>query len=271
MSGSFIMKKRQIFGLISTAIASGLFAVNFRLVAPSAVVAQSNNDLVISAAASLKEPLDEIKLNYQKTQPNININYNFGPASALQKQIEQGAPSDIFISAGKKQLDALEEKGLLVPKTRGILANNRLVLIIPKNNSVQINSFYSLAEPDVKKIAIGEPESVPSGRYAEQVFKTLRITQKVKPKLVYVKNVSQVLESVENGTADAGVSYFTDAKNSDKVKVAVSIDGKYYTQIIYPVAVLKSSKNVESAKAFVKFLSGKEAKVVFKKHGFVVK
>lgn len=265
------MKKQQIFSFLSTATVSLLLAVSVRLTVPSVVVAQSSTDLVISAAGSLKDALEEIKPLYQQTQPNINITYNFGASGALLKQIEEGKPSDIFISTSKKQVDGLEEKGLLVPKTRGILADNRLVVIVPKNNSVGITSFYTLANSKVKKIAIGDPKSVPAGQYAQDVFKKLGILDKVKSKFIYEKNASQVLASVENGNADAGLGYSTDAKSSNKVKVAVATDGKYYSPIIYPMAVLKNSQNVEAAKGFVKFLSSDQAKGVLKKYGFIVK
>lgn len=264
------MKRRQILGLSATAITSLFLAVGFRLVTPTPVVAQSNSNLVISAATPLKDALDEIMPLYQQTKPDVNINYNYGASGKLQEQIEQGMPSDIFISTSKTQVDNMEERGLLMPGTRGIMVNNRLVLIVPKKNSVGITSFYTLTDPKVKKIAIGEPKSVPAGQYGEQVLKKLGIFEKVKPKLVYVKNVSEVLALVESGEADAGLSYSTDAKVSDKVKVAVTTEGKYYPPIIYPLAVLKSSQNVEAAKDFVKFLSSDKAKVVFKKYGFIV-
>ncbi|KAF3885155.1 MULTISPECIES: molybdate ABC transporter substrate-binding protein [Nostocales] len=265
------MKRKQIFNLLSTATVSLLLAVSVRLTGPSAVVAQSSNNLTISAAGSLKDALEEIKTLYQQTQPNINITYNFGASGALTKEIEKGKQSDIFISTSKKQVDGLEEKGLIVPKTRSILANNRLVLIVPKDNSVGIRSFYTLANSKVKKIAIGDPKSVPAGQYAQDVFKKLGILDKVKPKFVYEKNAKQVLASVENGNADAGLGYSTDAKSSDKVKVAVATEGKYYSPIIYPLAILKTSQNVEAAKGFVKFLSSDPAKSVLKKYGFIVK
>ncbi|WP_460204190.1 molybdate ABC transporter substrate-binding protein [Scytonema sp. NUACC21] len=265
------MKRKQVFSFFSTATVSLLLAVSLRVTGSSVVVAQSSNNLVISAAGSLKDALEEIKTLYQQTQPNINITYSFGASGALAKQIEEGKQSDIFISTSKKQVDGLEEKGLLVPKTRGILADNRLVLIVPKNNSVGIRSFYTLANSKVKKIAIGDPKSVPAGQYAQDVFKKLGILDKVKSKFVYEKNANQVLASVENGTADAGLGYSTDAKISNKVKVTVATDGKYYSPIIYPMAVLKRSQNIEAAKGFVKFLSSDQAKAVLKKYGFIVK
>ncbi|BAY24036.1 molybdenum ABC transporter periplasmic molybdate-binding protein [Calothrix sp. NIES-2100] len=263
------MHRRRILSLIGTAVASLLVAINLPTVAPSPVLAQSQATLLVSAAASLKEALEEIKPLYQQSQANTNINYNFGASGALQQQIEQGAPADIFISAGKKQVDALDEKGLLLGGTRSILAKNRLVLIVPKN-VVGITSFYNLKDSNIKKIAIGEPRSVPAGQYGEQVLQKLKLLPQIKSKLVYANNVRQVLAAVESGNADAGLVYITDAKISDKVKIVVAADEKYHSAIVYPFAVLKSSKNADAAKEFAKFLSSSQAKAVLKKYGFLL-
>ncbi|BAY92391.1 MULTISPECIES: molybdate ABC transporter substrate-binding protein [unclassified Tolypothrix] len=263
------MNRRQILKLVGTAVASFLVTASLPAVAPSPVLAQSQSTLLVSAAASLKEALEEIKPLYQQTNPNTNINYNFGASGALQQQIEQGAPADIFISAGKKQVDALEQKGLFLSGTRSVLAKNRLVLIVPKN-VVGITSFYNLKDSKIKKIAIGEPRSVPAGQYAEQVLQKLKILPQVKSKLVYANNVRQVLASVESGNADAGLVYVTDAKISDKVKIVVAADEKYHSPIVYPFAVLKSSKNADTAKEFAKFLTSNQAKAVLQKYGFIL-
>ncbi|ARV62685.1 molybdate ABC transporter substrate-binding protein [Nostocales cyanobacterium HT-58-2] len=264
------MKRRQFFAFIGIAVASSLLAVGLQLFDSSIVTAQPNTtNLLVSAAASLKDGLEEIKTVYQQSKPNVNLSYNFGASGALQQQIEQGAPADIFISAGKKQMDALEQKGLLVSGTRTNLANNSLVLVVP-SNSTGVTSFNTLADAKVKKIAIGEPRSVPAGQYGEQVLQKLNLLQTVKPKLVYANNVRQVLASVESGNADAGLVYATDAKISDKVKVVVVADDKSHSPIVYPMAVLKSSKNVDAAKEFVQFLSSEPAKTVLKKYGFIV-
>jgi molybdate transport system substrate-binding protein len=266
---NFPIKRRKLLVLIATALATLLLVMGLPILTSSPVSAQSNNNLLISAAASLKEALEEIKPLYQQSKPNVNINYNFGSSGALQQQIEQGAPADIFISAAKKQVDALEQKGLLVPGTRNIIAKNRLVLVVPKN-VVGITSFYSLKDAKVKKIAIGEPRSVPAGQYAQQVLEKLKIWSEIKSKLVFANNVRQVLASVESGNADAGLVYITDAKISDKVKVVVTADEKYHSPIIYPLAVVKRSKNVDAAKEFSQFLSSNQAKSVFKKYGFIL-
>ncbi|MGF1991820.1 MAG: molybdate ABC transporter substrate-binding protein [Nostoc sp. ZfuVER08] len=262
------MKRRQVFGFLGIAIAGLLLAIILPLVTPSRVIAQSNN-ILVSAAASLKDALEEIKPLYQQSKSNVNITYNFGASGALQQQIEQGAPADIFISAGKKQVDALETKGLLLPGTRTNLANNRLVLIVAQDVE-GITSFYNLTDAKIKKIAIGEPRSVPAGQYGEQVLKKLQLYDRLKPKLVFANNVRQVLAAVETGNAEAGLVYATDAKISNKVKVVVAADDKFHSPIVYPIAVVKSSKNPTTAKEFVQFLSGPQAKDILKKYGFIV-
>jgi molybdate transport system substrate-binding protein len=264
------MKRRQILAFIGAAVASCLIAVGLPFMTPSPVVAQSNVNLLVSAAASLKDALEEIKPLYQKSKPNVNVSYNFGASGALQQQIEQGAPADVFISAAKRQVDALEQKGLLLPGTRAILAKNRLVLVVPKN-ARGITSFYNLRDANIKRVAIGEPRSVPAGQYADQVLRKLKLLPQIQPKLVYANNVRQVLAVVESGNADAGLVYATDAKISDKVKVVVAADEKYHSPIIYPLAVVKSSKNPDAAKEFVKFLTtDNQAKAVLRKYGFIL-
>ncbi|MHC5609526.1 MAG: molybdate ABC transporter substrate-binding protein [Nostoc sp.] len=263
------MKRRQLFGFLGIAIAGLLLAIALPLVTPSPVIAQSNTSILVSAAASLKEAMEEIKPLYQQSKSDVNISYNFGASGALQQQIEQGAPADIFISAGKKQMDALEQKGLLLTGSRTNLANNRLVLIVAQD-VVGIGSFYDLTDSKIKKIAIGEPRSVPAGQYGEQVLKKLKLYDRVKSKLVFANNVRQVLAAVESGNAEAGLVYATDAKISNKVKVVVAADDKFHSPIVYPVAIIKSSKNTSAAKDFVEFLSGSQVKAVLKKDGFIL-
>ena len=137
------MKSRKLLVFITTALVTLLLTIGLPNLISSPIFAQPNTNLIISAAASLKEALEEIKPLYQQSKTNVKINYNFGSSGALQQQIEQGAPADIFISAAKKQIDALEQKGLLVAGTRNIIAKNKLVLVVPKN-AVGITSFYNL-------------------------------------------------------------------------------------------------------------------------------
>lgn len=264
------MKRKQILGFLGIAVAGLLLAMGLPLVTPSPGIAQSSTNITVSAASSLKDALQEIKPLYQQSKSNINISYNFGASGALQQQIEQGAPADIFISAAKKQVDALEQKGLLLPGSRTNLANNSLVLIVAQD-VVGISSFSNLISSRIKKIAIGEPRSVPAGQYGEEVLKNLQLYDQLKSKFVFANNVRQVLAAVESGNAQAGIVYATDAKTSNKVKVVVTTEEKLHSPIVYPVAVIKSSKNISAAKQFVQFLSGSQAKTVLRKYGFIVR
>jgi molybdate transport system substrate-binding protein len=217
----------------------------------------------------LKDVLEEIQSFYARNQPNVRITYNFGASGTLLQQIENGAPADIFISAATRQMDTLEQKTMFLSGTRRSLATNRLVLIVPQR-STGITSFMSLRQSEVKRIAIGEPRSVPAGQYAKQVLQNLNLWKDVQPKLILANNVRQVLAAVESGNADAGIVYTTDARISDKVKVVVTADATYHSPIVYPMAVLKNSKNVNAAKAFVQYLASNEAKTILRKFGFTV-
>ncbi|HEY9649786.1 MAG TPA: molybdate ABC transporter substrate-binding protein [Coleofasciculaceae cyanobacterium] len=224
-------------------------------------------NLTISAAASLKDALQSIQPVYTQQKPNVTLTYNFGASGALQQQIEQGAPVDVFISAAEKQMNALQGKNLLLTDTRNNLLKNTVVLIVPKN-STGISDFKDLSSDKVRKIAIGDPQSVPAGQYGKEVLSSLKLFDPVKTKLVFAKDVRQVLSYVETGNTSAGLVYGTDAKISDKVRVVATAPEDSHSPIIYPVAVLKRSKNPEAAKEFVQFLSSEPAKGVFEQYGF---
>ncbi|ACK73345.1 molybdenum ABC transporter, periplasmic molybdate-binding protein [Gloeothece citriformis PCC 7424] len=263
------MKKRQFLAFL------GVFILSLSLVwglgtdffAQSAS-AQSNN-LTVSAAISMKDALEEIKTAYQKKQPNMRITYNFGSSGSLQQQIEQGAPVDVFISAANKQMDALEQKQLLLPGTRRNLVSNSIVLITPKNQQT-VKTFQNLTNPQVKRIALGEPNTVPAGQYGQQVLQYYKIFDSIKPKVIFGKDVRQVLTYVETGNVDAGLVYSTDARTSNQVRVAATAPNNSHQPIAYPIAVIKDSKNQAAAKAFAQYLATNEAKNTFKKYGFSV-
>ncbi|PSF37921.1 molybdate ABC transporter substrate-binding protein [Aphanothece hegewaldii CCALA 016] len=236
------------------------------LLTPS-IIYSAPNEILVSAAASLKDALEEIKPIYTKEKGKISLIYNFGSSGSLQQQIEQGAPVDVFISAAKKQMDALQDKKLLLDGTRKNLLKNQMVLIVPKSNTT-IKSFQDLATDKTKKIAMGEPKSVPAGQYAQEVLTSLGLLNKVTNKVIYAKDVRQVLSYVATGNVDAGFVYLTDAKTSDDVKIVATASEKSHSQIIYPVAVIKDSKNINDAKDYVEFLSSNRAKNIFRKYGF---
>lgn len=230
----------------------------------------SGAELIVLAAASLTEVMNELKADYEKENPNIKITPSYGSSGTLQAQIEEGAPADIFFSAATKQMTALEKKGLILSDTKKNLLINKIVLITPKGNTKGISSFADAASSKVDKIALGEPKSVPVGQYAEKVFTSLKMLDTVKKKAVYGSDVRQVLSWVESGSVDCGVVYATDAATTDKVQTVAEAPKGSSDPVIYPVAVLKSSKNADAAKAFLAFLSGQEAKAAFTKYGFTV-
>jgi molybdate transport system substrate-binding protein len=227
-----------------------------------------NSTLLIAAAASLQKPLQEITPLYRQANPSQIINYNLGASGALQQQIEQGAPIDIFISAATKQMKALQAKGLLATGASKDLLTNQLVLITPKQTSVSLTDFQQLVQPEVKRISVGEPRSVPAGQYATEVLKNLGILEQVQSKFVFGSNVKSVMTAVETGDVDAGIVYITDTKGSDKVIIAAIADQKLHSPIIYPIAVLKSSKLPDQSNQYVEFLRSSKVTEVFEKYGF---
>lgn len=253
------------FALIGPLAAIWLFGIGFAAAAP-----QSKPEIIVSAAISLKDALDEITHLYETANPNVSIKTTYGASGTLEAQIEQGAPVDVFLSAAPKQMNALEAKGLLLGDTRKELLRNAIVLIVPADSSLQIASFQDLTHPDVKRIALGEPTAVPAGQYAKEVLTTLGIYDAVSSKVVFAKDVREVLTFVETANVDAGIVYKTDALTSPKVKIVATASEKSHSPVIYPVAAIKSSKNPAVAREFTNFLSGPQARTVFQKYGFIV-
>lgn len=223
-------------------------------------------NLTVSAAASLKDAAEEVKALYLKQHPDLSVTYNFAASGTLQKQIEEGAPVDLFISAGKSQMDALAEKGLVVDGSRKDLLGNELVLIA--KNDCKLTSFAELAGQQVAKISIGAPESVPAGKYAQEALTSLTLWDKLQPRLILAKDVRQVLTYVETGNVDAGLVYRSDALMGKDVKVVAVAPAGSHKPIVYPLAVVKATKHQQEAEAFAAFLSGDEAAQVFAKYGF---
>ena len=231
---------------------------------------QETTELHVSAAASLTNAMNELAELYNKDNPNVKIVFNFGSSGALQQAIENGGETDLFYSAAQKQMNALEEKDELAEGTRKDLLRNEVVLIVPNDSTKDIMSYEDVATDKVQKIALGEPKGVPVGQYSEEIFTNLNILDAVKAKAVYGSDVRQVLAWTETGEVDCGVVYATDAAISDKVKVICAAPENTHKPVIYPAAAIKSSKNLDAAKAFLDFTSSDAAKAVFEKYGFKV-
>ncbi|RHW34878.1 molybdate ABC transporter substrate-binding protein [Neobacillus notoginsengisoli] len=222
-------------------------------------------ELTVSAAISLQGALDEIAANFEKENKNIKINYNYGASGALQQQISQGAPVDLFFSAATDKMDALEKDGLIEKGTRVELVGNEIVLVVPKNSKKNIKTFEDLAKAD--RISIGTPETVPAGKYAKETLETLGIWQAVK-EVVYAKDVRQVLTYVETANVDAGIVYKTDAMGSKKVGIADTAAENTHGPIVYPIGVIKDSRHLKEARVFYDYLISDESVDVLEKHGF---
>ena len=268
--GSISSQAMLIVTLATTACGPSAPAAMVPATPPPSASPAAKGALTVSAAASLTDILNAINGAYVSQNPAVTIAPNFASSGTLQTQIENGAPVDVFISAGATQMDNLQRQNLLLNETRRDLLNNRVVMVVPFESALRLTSFGDLALDKVKKIAIGDPKSVPAGMYASQSFDELGITAQLQPKEVLAADVRQVLTYVEGGNVDAGVVYWTDAITSPKVKVVAVGPEDINAKIVYPVAVMKASKNRDLAKSYIDFLLGAQAKALFEKYGFTL-
>lgn len=226
-------------------------------------------EIFVSAAASLTEALDEIS-EIIKEDENIKITPTYDSSGTLQKQIEEGAPSDVFISAGQSQMDNLEEQDLIEKDSRIDLLKNKLVLLVPEDNPDDIENIQDVVDKKVQ-IAIAETETVPVGQYSKKALEDLGLWDKFETdNIVSAKNVSEVLTHVETGNASAGLVYSSDAVRGEKVKEVEVFDEKLHGPIIYPAAIIEASDNKDAAKTFLDYLKQDKVKEVFKKYGFEI-
>ncbi|MDF2512253.1 MAG: modA1 [Herbinix sp.] len=254
--------KRLISVLVLVAVLFSLF--------PVSVLAKTTTkySLTISAAASTADAMADIAKLYNKKYPNVTLTFNYGSSGSLQKQIEQGSPVDVFVSAATKQMNALKDEKLLYNSTIRTIAYNKVVLIVPSDSKLDLKKFTDLTGASVDIIALGEPTSVPAGQYGQEVLTYYKILDTVKKRAVYAKDVTEVLTWVERGNADAGIVYRTDAINSTKVKIVATAPSYAHTKVEYPAAVIRGSKHPKVANTFVKFLDTPDAQEVLDKYGF---
>jgi molybdate transport system substrate-binding protein len=224
-------------------------------------------EVMIYAAASLTDVLQEIASLYEQ-QNGDRLVFNFNASSVLARQIQQGAPADLFFSADEAHMDTLEKGGLLASGTRVDLLGNTLVIVVPSDSNLQITQVADLTKPEVKKIAVAEPSSVPAGIYTKAYLTQLGLWDKVLPKIVPTENVRASLVAVESGNVEAGTVYRTDAAISKKVRIACEVPPAGGPKITYPAAVLKESANIDAAKKLLIFLGGAEVRAVYEKYGF---
>ncbi|WP_226001989.1 molybdate ABC transporter substrate-binding protein [Paenibacillus sp. BJ-4] len=227
-------------------------------------------ELTVSAAASLTDALKEIQTLYESTHKDIHLNFNFGGSGALEKQIEQGAPSDLFLSASNKNMKSLVDQQLIDSNKQQTWLTNELVAVIPADGTMNIASVTDLTKKEVKKVAIGIPESVPAGNYAQEALTNAKLWDTLQSKLVQAKDVRQVLQYVETGNADVGFVYKTDALTTQKAKIAFKVDPKTYSPVKYPIGIVKASKHIQEAEDFYAYLQSQESLNIMAKYGFTI-
>lgn len=233
------------------------------------LIKTKNNILEISAGISLIDVMPEIESDYLKQKQNVTLSYNFAGAGTLAKQIEEGGAADIFISAGSKEMDNLQDKNLITENTRTNILRNKIALIATKDSSA-IFEIKDLVSNKVNKIALSDPEKAPDGRYSRESLIHFGILERIKNKVILGKDPREVIKLVANKKADAGLAYVTDAIQSEKVRVVSVVPENSHSPIVYCVAVLQASKNVALAKDFVKFLTSDRAKAIFVNYGFTI-
>jgi len=230
----------------------------------------SPHEITISAAISLRNAFEDIATIYQRRNPGTKLLFNFGASGDLARQIEAGAPIDVFASAAQKDMDDIDRKGLVASNSRKNFAGNVLVLIKPVNSNIPINSLEDLLRREVGKIAIGGPQTVPAGRYAEEALRHFNLWEGLKEKLIFAENVRQVLDYVARDEVDAGLVYLTDAMvRSKEVKVVVKLPESSHQPVVYPIGVIKGTKEESLSRAFVDLVLSAEGQRILNKYGFV--
>jgi len=226
-------------------------------------------EITVFAVSSLTDSLKKIARTYQ-IKTGDKIIFNFGASSLLARQIEEGAPADIFFSADEAKMDALAAKGLIAKETRRSPLSNVLVIVVPKERASVMNSAQDLTNSTIQRIALGDPKTVPIGLYARQYLEKLGLWEALRRKVVIVEDVRAGLAAVEAGNADAAFVYKTDAAISHGIKVAVEIPRQDGPKISYSIALVKGASHETAARQFLDYIAGKDAAEVFQKFGFIV-
>lgn len=224
-------------------------------------------EITVSAAASLTNAFREIAIAYEAAHPDARVLLNFGASGALLQQMAKGAPVDVFASADRQTMDAAHRQGLLAAGTSRTFARNALVLITPVGGPRALRRIEDLTRPELGRIAIGNPASVPAGRYARHALEHAKLWDRVREKTITTQNVRQSLDYVARGEVDAGFVYATDAAVM-KDRVAVAFTVRTEEPVLYPIAVTAGSAKRDEARRFVDFVTSPDGQAVLARHGF---
>src|SRR5215210_32280 len=226
-------------------------------------------ELSVFAAASLTDALREISTAYEK-EGGDRIILNLGASSTLARQIQEGAPADLFLSADEEKMNGLEKRKLLLPGTRKSVLSNTLVIVVPEDSRLKIAGPKDLAGSSIRALALAEPQTVPAGIYAKQYLRKLGLWSKVIDRVVPTENVRAALAAVASGNVDAGIVYKTDAQIAKRVRVAWEVPRAEGPVISYPFAVLAGSARPDAARKLLSYLESPTAIAVFRKYGFLI-
>jgi molybdate transport system substrate-binding protein len=224
-------------------------------------------ELTVFAAASLTEAMKEIGGRYEKKSGHT-LRFNFAGSNELARQIQEGAPADLFFSADEARMDQLAGSKRIVAETRRSVLTNTLVIVVPSDSSLTISDPGALADSSIRRIALANPQAVPAGVYSREYLTKVGLWEKVRTKVVPTENVRACLAAVESGNVDLGVVYKTDAQISRAVKVAYEIPAGEGPKISCPVAVVAETKHREGALDLLDFVSSPESMTVFERFGF---
>lgn len=244
-----------------------LFSMLFALALMGAGAARAET-LLVFAAVSLSDALKQIGADFER-ESSISVQYNFQGSSALARQIEAGAPADLFFSADEEKMDQLQAKNLIVDFTRASLLSNVLVIVTATDNT-SVNAPTDLKSEGVTRIALAQPDSVPAGIYAKRYLEKIGLWDALAAKVVPTENVRAALAAVAAGNAEAGFVYRTDATTSDRVRIAYEIPVADAPSITYPAAILKDAPNKDAAQRFLAYLRSSAAGAVFEEYGFKI-
>ena len=226
-------------------------------------------EVTLSVAISLKEVTEELGRSFMAARPGVTLRYNFGSSGELQKQIEAGAPVDVFLSAAQRQMDELERQNLIVAASRRAFARNVLTVIKPADSRIDIVKPADLLDVRITRIVIGNPKTVPVGQYAEESLRALGLWDRLQGRLIFAENVRQALDYVASGEVDAGFVYTTDAAmRGGGLKEAFRPPEDSYRPVVYPGAVVAGSRHRPIAQAFLDLLGGPQGRTVLAQFGF---
>ncbi|HEX3176814.1 MAG TPA: molybdate ABC transporter substrate-binding protein [Methylomirabilota bacterium] len=227
-------------------------------------------EVTLSVAISMKDAVEELGRGFMAARPGVTMRYNFGSSGELQKQIEAGAPVDLFIAAAQRQMDELQAKSLIVVASRRVFARNVLTVVKPADSKIDIAKPGDLLDARVTRIVIGNPKTVPVGQYAEESLRALGLWDRLQRKLVLSENVRQALDYVARGEVEAGFVYATDAATRPReVKESFRPAEDTYRPVLYPAAIVVGARHPAIAQAFLDLLTSRDGQRVLGRLGFL--